>query len=190
MDVLEAIFSRRSEPKVSDERPTRDEISHLLEAAVRAPNHFLTEPWRFIVLTGSALDELGDAMAARVRRELAGSPDLEDKVRFERARPRRAPVIVTMVYVPAKSPKAVDAEDRYAIGAAMQNMLLAAHAAGMAGYVRTGPAAVDPDVHRHLGLEEGEEIAGFVYLGYPSEQPSEGRRRTPAAENTMWKGWD
>jgi nitroreductase len=188
---MEAIFSRRSVPKCSDRRPTQEVINRLLEAAVRAPNHFLTEPWRFIVLTGRALDELGDAMAERVRKELADSPDLEKKMAFERGRPRRAPVIVAMVYVPAKSPKAVDVEDRYAMGAAMQNMLLAAHAEGMAAYVRTGPAAGDPPVHRYLGLEENEEIAGFVYLGYPSEEmPSGGSRRTPASDHTTWVGWD
>ena len=190
MDALEAIFSRRSVAKVSGTRPAREEIVRLLEAAVRAPNHHLTEPWRFVVLAGHVLEDLGEVMAERVQRERAGSPDLEARVRIERARPLRAPVIVAFVYVPSANPQAVEVEDRYSVGAAMQNLLLAAHASGMGAYVRTGAPARDPAVHRLLGLTEGEEIAAFVYLGYPADTAgSAPTRRTPAGERTTWLGW-
>ena len=57
--------------------PTPSEVRPLLEAAVRAPNHHLTEPWRFIVLTGQAIEDLGEAMGESVRRQHAGAHDLE-----------------------------------------------------------------------------------------------------------------
>jgi nitroreductase len=183
-------MSRRSIGAVTDEQPERADIEALLDAAVRAPTHYLTEPWRFIVLAGPAREELGEVMGRRVRSELDGDPRLEEKVRFEAGRPLRAPVVLTVVYTPSSNPKAVENEDRYAVGAAMQNVLLAAHARGLAGFLRTGPAATDPAVAKHLGLAPGEEIAGFIYLGYPAqEDPPPAKPRTDAAERTTWKGW-
>jgi nitroreductase len=190
VDALEAILSRRSVARVRGDRPPREEVERLLDAAVRAPSHHLTEPWRFIVLTDSALDRLGEVMAERLRAERDGEEDLEARLEKERGRPRRAPVIVTFVYVPTKNPAAVEVEDRYSMGAAMQNLLIAAHASGMAAYLRTGPAAYEPAVHDLLGLHEGEEIAGLVYLGYPANQPASPTRRTPAGSRTTWLGWD
>jgi nitroreductase len=191
LDAYEAIMSRRSIGAVTDERPKRADIEALLDAAVRAPTHHLTEPWRFIVLAGPARQQLGEVMGRRVRKELAGDPRLEEKVRFEEGRPLRAPVVLTAVYTPSSNPKAIENEDRYAVGAAMQNVLLAAHALGLAGFLRTGPAAGDPAVAEHLGLAPGEEVAGFIYVGYPAEEnPPPPKPRTGAAERTVWKGWD
>ena len=191
MEAYQAIMSRRSIGAVTDERPERADIEALLAAAVRAPNHHLTEPWRFIVLAGPARHELGEVMGRRVRSELASDPRLEEKVRFEEGRPLRAPVILTVVYTPSTNPKAVENEDRYSVGAAIQNVLLAAHARGLAGFLRTGPAATDPAVAEHLGLAPGEEVAGFIYLGHPApEDPPPPKARTEAAERTTWNGWD
>jgi nitroreductase len=191
LEAYEAIMSRRSIGAVTDERPERPDIEALLDAAVRAPNHHLTEPWRFIVLAGTARHELGEVMGRRVRRELPNDPRLEEKVQFEEGRPLRAPVVVTAVYTPSTNPKAVENEDRYSVGAAMQNVLLAAHARGLAGFLRTGAAAADPAVAEHLGLAPGEEVAGFIYLGHPAqEDPPPSKPRTDAAERTTWKGWD
>ncbi len=150
--------------------PAPSEVMPLLEAAVRAPNHHLTEPWRFIVMTGQALEDLGEAMGESVRRRHAGAHDLEMKVQVERARPRRAPVIIAVIYVPSDHPRALEVEDRYALGAAIENLLLAAH--------------------DFLGLRDGEEVATFVYLGRPVGQPRPRSRRTPGSERTTWWGWD
>jgi nitroreductase len=190
LDAFEAILTRRSVSKVSDKTPEASEIGRLLEAGVRAPNHHLTEPWRFIVLTGDALKELGEAMAERIMQNYAGEPDLEKRLEVEKARPFRAPVIVVVVYSPSDNPKAIEVEDRYAVGALMQNILLAAHASGLGAYLRTGPAAEFPQVHRYLGLRAGEEIAGFIYLGYPEQESTpEPSSRTPPGDRTEWRGW-
>src|SRR5687767_13152960 len=64
MPVLEALRSRRSIGRVRPERPPRAVIEEIIEAATWAPNHRLTEPWRFIVLAGQAREALGREMAA------------------------------------------------------------------------------------------------------------------------------
>lgn len=190
MDVIDAIASRRSIRKFGAESVNEEMVRSVLDAAVRAPTHHLTEPWRFVVLKGKALDDLGEVMADRIRRDYADSPDLEHKVELERSRPHRAPAIIAVVYTPSSNPKAIEVEDRYAIGAAIQNILLAAHGIGLGAYLRTGPAAGDEGVKRFLGLQPREEIAGFVYFGRPEPDQSEAMsRRTPAGERTTWMGW-
>ena len=159
-------------------------IERLLEAGVRAPAHHLTQPWRFIVLAGDALSALGDAWAEAVVRS---GKDPESV----RSKPLRAPVIIAVVCRPkVHLPKVVEVEEHYATGAAMQNILLAAHDAGLAAMIRTGPAATLPEVLGYLGLERGESVAGFIYVGYPNEDHRQGvSRRIPAAEVTEWRGW-
>jgi nitroreductase len=184
METYEAITTRRSVPKVTDKRPDAASIARLLDAGVRAPTHHLTQPWRFIVLTGDALKELGEAWAKGAERE---GKDPESV----RAKPLRAPVIVTIIETPKHHlPKVQEIEEHHAVGAAMQNMLLAAHDMGLGAMLRTGPAAHIPEVHQHLGLNEGELVAGYIYVGYPepdSERPQ--TRRKDAGEITEWRGW-
>lgn len=194
MDTQEAIATRRMEPKVETEPISRSSIEALLEAAVRAPNHHLTEPWRFLVLKGKGLDDLGEAMADRLRPHGAdgtGGPELDHKIEVERSRAHRAPVIIVAVYSPSTDPKAIEVEDRYSVGAAVQNILLSAHASGLGAYWRTGPAALAPSVKTFLDLEPSEEIAGFIYVGKPSgEHEREPTRRTPSNQKTSWIGWE
>lgn len=191
MDVHEAITTRKMVAKVESRAPSRCEIEQLLAMAVRAPNHHLTEPWRFIVITGAGLDDLGDAMAERIRAQFADSPELDQKLELERLRPRRAPVIIVVIYVPSTHPKAIAVEDRHTIGAAMQNILLAAHGSGLGAYLRTGPAASDESVRRFLRLDPGEEVASFIYVGYPApDQPESMSNRSEFSERTQWVGWD
>jgi nitroreductase len=186
METYEAIMTRRSVPKPSEELPERHEIERLLAAAVRAPTHHITEPWRFIVLAGDARHELGDAWAAGAARE---GKDPESV----RAKPLRAPVLVCVIERPKTHlPKVVEVEEHHATGAAIQNILLAAHALGLGAMLRTGQVVGLPEVRSYLGLEDGELIAGFVYVGY---RPDEGdgdrpqtRRKDPSAV-TEWRGW-
>ena len=185
MDAYEAILTRRSVPKVTEVVPARGEIQRLLEAAVRAPTHHLTQPWRFVVLTGEARDELGEAWVAG--QELTGkdTTGLAEKT-------RRAPVIICVIEKPhLNNPKCVEVEEHYSVGAAMQNILLAAHALGLGAMIRTGPCATMDQVRAYLGVDEDELIAGLIYVGYPAPGDSERpmTRRTPAAEITEWRGW-
>jgi nitroreductase len=184
METYEAIMTRRSGAKVTDRVPDREAIVRLLDAAVAAPNHHLTEPWRFVVLTGDALKELGNAWAEG--EEQAGTDP--EKVRDK---PLRAPVIITVIERPkAHLPKVIEVEEHHAVGAAMQNILLAAHDAGLAAMLRTGNAAHLPTVRSFLRLQEGELVAGFIYVGYPPDDyERKPPRKTSAAELTEWRGW-
>ena len=189
MDVYEAIMGRRMVGRVQDKLVSKREIEQLVAAALAAPSHHRTQPWRFIVLSGEALDQLGEAMAEGVRDKLGSSPDLAAKVEKERGRPKRAPVIITVIYVPSDHPKAIEVEDRYAVGAAVENLLLAARGLNIAASWKTGQAAEDQAVKGFLGLTEGEEIAGFIYIGYAQEgAKGPSRREQDLNSKTIWRG--
>lgn len=185
--VLAAIHGRRSVGKVSPEPLPRGEVAELLEAAVAAPNHQLTAPWRFVVVAGDARDELGDAHARAVGRE---RPDTPAEARFkEAAKLRRAPVVIVAVVAPGDEPVQAR-EDRDAVAAAVQNMLVAAHARGLGAMWRTGAMADEREMRDALGLAPREAIVGFVYLGRLVGPPDgRGAPRRPAEQFTTWRGW-
>lgn len=192
--VLSAIRERRSQGKVRPERPPREAIEQILEAATWAPNHRLTEPWRFVVLAGEARRDFGRALAeAQTRDRPAG--DAADPAEAARAaekaaaKPLRAPVVIAVAVEPGVGPKIVEIEEVAAGAAAVQNMLLAAQALGLATIWRTGAPTYDPAVKAFFGLGPGAHLLGFVYVGYP-DGPAPARERTPAAGRTRWLGWD
>src|SRR5262245_925208 len=97
MEVIEAIKTRRSVGRMSQQEPPREIIEKLIEAAVEAPNHHNTEPWRFFVLRGAARERLGDALAERLQRAWRGDESkLEAGLIAERSKPLRSPVLIVV----------------------------------------------------------------------------------------------
>ena len=190
MGVLEAIRTRRSVGAVLAERPPRAAIEAILEAATWAPNHRLTEPWRFVVLAGDARRAFGAATAeARFGPGAALGDDARAAFAAMAAKPLRAPVVIAVAVEPTVGPKVVEIEEVAAGAAAVQNMLLAAHALGLAAIWRTGAPTYDPAVKAFFGLTPNAHLLGFVYVGYPAGAAAE-RPRQPHAAVTRWLGWD
>jgi len=191
MDVLEAIRTRRSYGRMLPDSLPRAVIERILDAAVCAPNHYLTEPWRFIVLTGAAREPLGRAQEAALRGMLADpdAPEHRAALEKERGKPFRAPVVVVAAMEKSGLQKAVWLEDICATAAAVQNLLLAAHAEGLAAIWRTGETAYSPEVKEALELPPDAQVLGIVYLGYPdrSQPPA---ARPARAVPVRWRGWD
>lgn len=183
--LLTALRNRRSISKVSPEAPPESLIRTMLEAATWAPNHFLTEPWRFFVMRGDARIRLGEAMG-----EAAAARE-SDPVEAEACRQRmvqkvlRAPYVIAVTVEPDAREKVVELEEIAATAAATQNMLLAAEALGLGAIWRTGWVTYTPQVREFLGLSERATVLGFVYVGYPAA-PAPERTRKPVDEVTRW----
>ncbi len=188
MNIWEAIRGRRSIGKVKDELVPREQIEKILEAATWAPSHFQTEPWRFFVLTGEGRRPLGGVLA-EIAAEKMDDPSTEvNQARLERekAKPFRAPVVIAVAASPqVDNPKVIGSEELAATAAAIQNMLLAAHALGLGAIWRTGAVAYHPKIKELFGLEEKDHMLGFVYLGYPDMDPPH-KERTSYQEKTVW----
>lgn len=170
MDLLEGIYTRQSTPRLKADPVPREFIDQILSAAVQAPNHHHVRPWRFIVLTGQARNYLGEVMAQALLKRQPGIP--EPALDVERARPLRAPVLIAVGVDKPPDEKIVEIENICASAAAAENLLLAAHAIGLAGMWRTGAAAYDPDVKAFLGLQADQHLIAFLYIGFPeAERP-------------------
>lgn len=176
MNVDEAIRSRRSVARIEgDVDPAT--IRDLVELATWAPNHRLTEPWRFTVVRGTALERLGtlwgeiNAKAA----ELAGDA-YREAVQREAAKTARAPVLIVASCRGDADPVVAE-EDFAATAAAVENMLLGARARGLGAMWRTGRMTRDPAVKAFLDLSESDRIVAIVYLGKTAvlEKPARAR---------------
>jgi len=179
MDVLDAIRNRRTIRRFQDRPVDRETVAVLLDAAVRAPNHRLTEPWRFYVLDRAALDRFAEELAAPLR---ARGADAETLRKFK-ADLAPAPLAVAVTCKTSASDRRAR-EDYAATCAAIENMLLAAVGLGLGGYWRTGRLVSDPAVRACLGIPPEEEVVGFVYFGFPAE--AGGSARTPWTDKTVW----
>jgi len=187
MDIFEAISQRRSIGKVKPDPVEKEKIEKLLEAATWAPNHHYTEPWKFFVLTGEGRRPLGRTLA-EIAKENMDDPTTEEnqeKLKKAEEKPFRAPVIITVAVTPSDNPKVIDIEETAAVSAAIQNMLLAAHALGLGAIWRTGKPAYHAKMKQLFGLREQDEVLGFIYIGYPDIPQREGKR-VSFREKTKW----
>jgi nitroreductase len=186
MDAISAIRRRTSVRRFRPDPVPRDTLELLLDCAVRAPNHKLTEPWRFAVLTGAARSRFA-ALRARHRLTRFDHPESEEaRAAAEKMRQEaeETPVFV-VVMCAVNSDEKTREEDYAAAMMATATLIIAAESLGLGTYLRTGGIMRDPEVAAIAGLEQGFRIVGVVSLGYPAdEQPP--RRRRPAAELTRW----
>jgi nitroreductase len=183
--MSDALGARRSVGKVRPDPIAPAVIERLIRAATMAPNHHLTEPWRFVVLTGPARVGLGDAHARSIARLKPGHP--VEGLRKEAQRPLRAPVVVAVVHVAGAPDPITMREDRDAVAAATQNLLLAAHHEGLAAIWRTGALVDEDEVREHLGLARDDAIVAFVYLGWPESPAPEPPARKSVEHVTEWR---
>ena len=176
LDVFEDLARRRRTSLLMDsERAVPDELlDRLLRVTTLAPNHKRTWPWRFAVLTGSARDRLGELVAEYEARSGA------EPGRVEKARRKyvRSPVVVLIGS--AWQPDPVRrVEDRDAVAAGINNLLLGATAAGLASHWATGTWMGDPAVKAYAGLDAADELVALVYLGWPNGEVAEVARPEP-----------
>ncbi|NQW18712.1 MAG: nitroreductase [Chloroflexi bacterium] len=185
--VIEAIQSRRTVREYTDRSISRDQLTSWLEAACWAPNHRLTEPWRFIVL------EHGGAK----RREVAEmcrdhafdtSDQLPEPKRSDTADAARDEVLSAPAFVYAYSlagDNEVAKKENYAASAcAVQNLSLAAHADGFAVGWSTGRATLLSGLASTIGADESWQMVGILFIGEPERIPR--AQRQPMEEVVTW----
>ncbi len=188
MDVVQAIQTRQSVGRVKQDPVSRELLEQILESAVHAPNHKITEPWRFHVFTGKGRGELARARAklAEILADEEGEEAelIAGRVSRERKKAFRAPVVIAVISRAGRD-EVETLENYAACCAAVQNMQLTAHSFGLASIWRTGPVAYHPFMRDFFGLDEDDRIVAYLYLGYP-DMGERRRRRTLAGELTVW----
>jgi nitroreductase len=163
VELEDAIRTRRTHKAYGAEPVPRSVLEELFELARWAPNHQLTNPWRFRVLGPRSLERL---------KEAAG-PEAASKL-------ERAPTLVAVSATRAEDP-VQDEEDAYATACAAYVVLLAAHGRGLAGYWRTPEVLRTPEGRAALSIPDSERVLGLLHLG-PPRQDREPPARAPVAD--------
>jgi nitroreductase len=179
--VITALFARRSQPRLIDPGPTPEEVNLLVAAACAAPDHGEARPWRFVVFRDEDRVRFGEVLAESARHLAADRGETLDEARLDKERRRflRAPVVIA-VLCRTQQRRVLPAEQRDAVAAATQNLLLAAGALGYGSVWRTGEAATSPIVHEAFGLGPDDAVMGFIYLGTVPD----GEARPPRRHDT------
>ena len=186
MDAITAINQRTSVRRFRPDPIPREAVERLLECAVRAPNHKLTEPWRFAVLTGRARDRDAELRARHRLKRYADPSAPEAQAGAEKVRRESLEIPVYVIAMAALNPDEITREEDYAATMmAIANFMIAAESLGLGTYLKSGGVMRDPDLIQLAGVPEKFRVVGIVSLGYPAEQDPP-RRRRPAAELTHW----
>ncbi|MCS7003149.1 MAG: nitroreductase [Dehalococcoidia bacterium] len=186
MNVLDAIVNRRTTKEFRPEPVPRAVLQQIIDTAAWAPNHHMTAPWRIIVLEGAARMPIAELRRALKARELTAKglpPDEVERQATDSAQKLlRAPTL--LVVSCAQNGDAVQREEDFAAAAAaVQNMLLAATALGVATFWTSGPIALSPELKALLDLPPSDRVVGIIHVGYPAEHRSPGQKPPPA---TRW----
>jgi nitroreductase len=180
VDVEHAIRTRRTVKAFEREPVDRDTLLELLELARWAPNHHLTNPWRFRVLGPEALAALKRAAGELAASDAPAGAEREKVAEAAAAKLDRAPTLVVCSALQTGDP-AQDEEDRYAAACAAYIVLMAAHARGLAGYWRTPGVLATGAGRQAVGLAKDERFIGLLHLGR-SRQDAEPPERAGAEE--------
>jgi len=184
MPLLDLLQRRRSIKRFTDRPVSRAEIETLLDAAVLAPNHRLTEPWRYYVLGPDAREAYGLAVGIRKARKIEdpeASRTMRDRVATEH---RALPCMIAIALVKSDNPEIAE-EDYASAMMGVQNLTLAAVELGLGTAIRTGAVMGDPAARTAAGVGENERIVAIVNVGEPAEAPA-GPKKRLAGELTKW----
>ncbi len=174
-DLADLIRRRRTSMLVDKERAVpHDVIRDLCELAQWAPNHKRTWPWRFAFAEGPARARLGNVVADAMQAH--GDPP--EKVDKARTKYLRTPVIVVVGSTPGDS-RLRTAENRDAVAAGIQILLLAAAAQGLASYWSSCPKGANDVVADLCGFEPGTHISALIYLGWATSTVAPPSRPAP-----------
>ncbi|RTR29446.1 nitroreductase family protein [Deinococcus radiophilus] len=187
LDTLSAVRQRRTVPltALSDRPIPEDTLLELLTAAQWAPNHGLTQPWRFAVFTGAGRERLADVLADSLALHKGAESATPEAVETQRTNQLKAPAWIMVAAQTPEGSKLPPFEDDWATAAAIQNLLLAARAVGLGSKWISNAASMHPHTMQALGFEAGCRPIGLIYLGYVDGEWPQGQRGE-ATDRVRW----
>lgn len=182
--TLELLLTRRSAPAptLGLPAPSEDEMEVLLKIGFRVPDHGKIGPWRIVRFTPQSKARLVDKLRALAD---ARGDKAQAGALLKLSTPPEALLVVYSPVQPHKIPLWEQMGSAFAI---CQNLLIAAGAMGYGANWITDWYAYDEEAKALLGLKDGEEVAGFIYLGTPTEAPLERDRPDYAERVSYWEG--
>lgn len=188
-DVIEAILTRHSvSPKrVAKPGPTPAQLRHLMAAAAAAPDHGKMRPWRFVEFPENSRAALAEVFEKALLERLPKA----DPEALSRAREKasRAPLLLGLVLKLNRTADVPHVDDQMASGgAALQNVLLAAHSMGFGARALSGQAVRTAAFRTALNLADNESFLCFIAIGTATSAPRRNERPAPETLLTQWMG--
>lgn len=179
MTAIEFLLQRQSTPVLIAPAPDAPDLDNILSAGMRVPDHACLKPWHFMVIQNEGLQRLSDLFVEAITFDAASKAgliegttianitevDLEKKIAKTIKMPFRAPMIIVISTKYVAHDKVPKSEQFIAAGCASHAMQMAACALGYGAMWRTGELAYNSVVKEGLGMEEGDDIVGFLYIG-------------------------
>lgn len=180
IECVEHVIKTRRSHRFYLEKPVeREKLEKMIELAMWAPSAMNRQQWFFVVVAGERLKRLlnviekgYDFILPRLQRFFAETPKVIDQTKRFFKNLGNAPAAVFAYYTPTGD----DYSDVQSVAAAIQNMLLAAHAMGLGTCWMTGPVHVEEEINKALGIE-GKKLVAVITVGYPAKQPPVPPRR-------------
>lgn len=192
MDLFTALHTRRSIRRYTDRPVSPTLIDRLLEAATRAPSSHNCQPWRFVVITTASVKaQLADRMGERLRADRLRAANRVEEIERDAARSREritsAPAIIVVCL------STIDLDDHHerlmaiqSAAAAIQNLLLAAHEAGLGACWMAAPLYCPDVIREALRLPADWDAQALITIGYPADG-GKPRGRIDFREMTIWR---
>lgn len=162
--ALSLLLTRASCGLLQAPAPDGEILEHILQAGLRAPDHGHLQPFQFLLAEGEGLNRLGTLLAESAKADGAAGEVIERAAQL----PLRAPLVITVVAKVTPHNKVPEFEQHLSAGCAVMAMQMAAQAQGFGGIWRSGPLMYSRKLHELLGLNERDQIVGFLYLGTPA----------------------
>jgi nitroreductase len=186
-NIRETITARRSikSATLNGKKIPDQQITQLLSLANWAPTHGYTEPWRFVVYSGDAVQQFCHQHAEMYKDNTPPEKFNPAKYQKQQHNGDQTSHIIAVYMQRGNNPNITALEEICATAAAVQNILLGAEALGISILWSTGGVVLQPAMKEYLGLDEEDLMIGLLYMGYTDEPATPGRR-TPIEAKTKW----
>ncbi|WP_166923036.1 nitroreductase family protein [Flavobacterium poyangense] len=161
-------------------------LNEILTNATWAPTHKMTEPWRFIVLTGSQLEKYGDYMVEYYKylyEEIADADKRAAKYNYLKNYPLNAACLIGVILSKSTKVTIPEWEEIAAVSCAVQNMAISATSFELGSYWDSSGSAVE--YVKSFGLEANEQSLGIFYIGYPEASALSVTKRRTAIDSKV-----
>lgn len=166
MTPIEFLLTRQSCPSLIEPAPSDRQLTQILAAGMRVPDHGGLKPWHFTVIREKGLQRLSELFVESSRHQANANLDKIAKMPF------RAPMIIVVSSKIVAHDKVPKQEQLIAAACCTQAMQMAAVALGYGAMWRTGDLAYNIAVKQGLAINAEDEIVGFLYLGSPAREQS------------------
>ena len=186
-EITNVIQDRRTifPEQFSNRKVHAEMIEKILNNAIWAPTHGMTQPWRFKVFMEKGIEKLANFQAEHYKEITVEDKFDEGKFEKFKSRPLLAQAVIAICMKRQETEKIPEIEEIEAVACAVQNMYLTCSAYGLGSYWGSGGVTYSEGMKKFLGLGEKDKCLGFFYLGYPSIEWPKSHRK-PIEYVTEW----